>query len=192
MKFTPLFDGRLLRLTPLDIEKDAPVVASWTYDPEVVSHLKQGSVQPMNAFEVRKVMEEWKKAVEESGHTFVFGLRPLGEERILGFLHMAYIQWVHGAGQFRLVIGDAADWDLYANEALRMVLVYAFEELNLFRVKAHISEDNTAGYALYQEAGFYLEVRQRQAIYRDGRYLDQLHFGMLRPEWDMIRSQEVA
>ena len=137
-------------------------------------------------------MEEWKKAVEDSGHTFVFSLRPIGEERMMGFLHIAHIQWVHGAGQFGLVIGDAADWDLYAREALRMVLLYAFEELNLFRVKARISEDHTAAYALYQEAGFYLEVRQRQAIFREGRYLDRLHFGMLRPEWDMIRSQEVA
>lgn len=192
MKFTSLFDGRLLRLTPLDIEKDAPVVAGWTYDPDVVSHLRDGSVQPMTAFEVRKVMEEWKKAVEDSGHTFIFGLRPLGEERILGFLHMAYVQWVHGAGQFSLVIGDAADWDVYASEALRLVLAYAFDELNLFRVKARISEDHKAAYALYQEAGFYLEVRQRAAIFRDGRYLDSLHFGMLRPEWEMIRSQEVA
>ena len=64
--------------------------------------------------------------------------------------------------------------------------------MNLFRVTVRIPEDDTAAAGLLREAQFYLEVRQRQAIFRDGRYLDRLSFGMLRPEWEVFRSQEVA
>jgi RimJ/RimL family protein N-acetyltransferase len=192
MNHKNMYTGSLLRLTPLDIEKDAAVVAGWTYQPDVVSQLTHSRSHPMTNVEVKKVMEEWKKNAENSGHTFVFGLRPLQDERILGLFLMTYIQWVHGAGQFNLIIGDSQDWDAFSREALDLALNYAFDELNLFRVTVRISEDDQAAYALYQQTHFYLEVRQRQAIFRDGSYIDRLSFGMLRPEWELFRSQEVA
>jgi len=122
----------------------------------------------------------------------VMSLRPLSEERLLGLFWMTYVQWVHGAGQINLVIGDAQDWDAFASEALDLALNYAFDELNLFRVTVRIAEDDSPACNLYQQAQFYLEVRQRQAIFRDGRYIDRLTYGMLRPEWELFRSQEVA
>ena len=43
--------------------------------------------------------------------------------------------------------------------------------------------------ALYSSANFYLEVRQRQAVYHQGRYWDLLHYGLLRPEWAVYFQQ---
>ena len=169
MNYTPLYEGRTIRLTPIDIEKDATVIADWS-----------------------KVLENLKSASDNGGHTFFFALRPSQEERLVGFLRLVNIQWVHGAGLFSLVIGDEQDWKASANEALGLALNYAFDELNLFRVTVRIPEDDYLAVNLFRRAQFFLEVRQRQAIFRDGRYVDRLSFGLLRPEWDAYRLSEVA
>ena len=192
MNHTPLYEGRNIRLTPVDVDKDAPVIADWSCEPQIVSHIREGTVNPMTLFEVRKVLENWRNAAENSGHTFLFALRPLEEDRLVGFLRMAHVQWVHGAGFFNLVIGCDEDWKTFAREALGMALNYAFDELNLFRVTVRIAEDERLALDLFQQVKFYLEVRQRQAVYRDGRFLDRLSFGMLRPEWEAFRVLEVA
>lgn len=192
MKSKSLYSASLVALTPLDIEKDAPVVASWTYQPDVVAQMVYSRSNPMTTFEVRKVMENWKKDAENSGHTFVFGLRPLQEQRLVGLFWISYVQWIHGAGEINLMIGSSADWDAFSHEALNLALNYAFDELNLFRVGVRIAEDDQPASELYQQAHFCLEVRQRQQIFRDGRFIDQLVFGMLRSEWEISQTQEVA
>lgn len=192
MNHTPLYEGRTIRITPIDVEKDAPVIADWSYAPQIVSQIREGSVNPLTIYEVSKVLENWKTASENGGHTFFFALRPSQEDRLVGFLRLAHIQWVHGAGLFSLVIGNEQDWDAFAREALGMALNYAFDELNLFRVTVRVAEDERLAVSLFQQSQFYLEVRQRQAIYRDGRFLDRLSFGMLRPEWEAFRLSEVA
>jgi RimJ/RimL family protein N-acetyltransferase len=192
MNDTPLYEGRTIRLTPIDIEKDAPVIADWSYTPQVVSQIREGTANPMTLYEVGKVLETWRKAAEEGGHTFFFALRPSQEERLVGFLRLVNIQWVHGAGLFSLVIGDEHDWKTSAHEALGLALNYAFDELNLFRVTVRIPEDDYLAVNLFRRAQFFLEVRQRQAIFRDGHYIDRLSFGMLRPEWEAFRLAEVV
>jgi RimJ/RimL family protein N-acetyltransferase len=192
MKTLSLYAGKLLRLTPIYAEKDAPEAAQWTYQPEVAERFREGPANPMTVFEVRKVFENWVKEAEEGGRNFAFAFRPLVDERLIGFLRIAHVQWVHGAGLINLAIGSSGDWEPYAREALEMALNYAFDELNLFRVTMRVSEDDLALRELLSDANFTLEVRQRQAVFRGGQYFDRMAFGMLRPEWQVFHSMEVA
>ena len=64
-----------------------------------------------------------------------------------------------------------------------MVLRYAFEELNLYRITVETFEYNTGAQAFLEKHGFQCEVRRREAIYRDGRYWDALTYGILAEEW---------
>lgn len=192
MAHRQLFNGKNLRLTALDIEKDAPEVAVWTYDPDISGRLREGSAGPMLISEVRKVFEDWMKGMEDRRQPLVFALRRSQDDALIGLARILFVQWVHGAGQFELIITDAEAWREHAQDALEMVLNYSFGELNLFRVSTRIGEDDHRAKALYEESRFYLEVRQRQAIYRNGSYRDALFFGMLRPEWEAYRLPEVA
>ena len=192
MRSTPLYIGKTLRLTAINAEKDAPAAAVWTYQPEVAERFRDGPAVPMRPLEVRRIFEEWVKEAEDSGRNFVFAFRPCGDEDLLGFLRVAHVQWVHGAGFISMVLGSPAVWETYAAEALEMALNYAFEELNLFRVTLAVGEDEIAARSLLVESNFTLEVRQRQALYRGGKYLDHMLFGMLRPEWQVFHAMEVA
>jgi len=191
MKDHFIFESRELRLTPLQIEQDAPVMAQWSQDLEIARRLRSDRpARPLSVSEARKVFEVWLKEVETSNRNTLFALRPQEDDRLVGFLRIMGILWLHGTANFDLLLGNEEDRMRYADEALVLGLNYAFEELNLFRVSAQVPEYDVAGRALYDRARFTLEVRQRQAVFHEGRTWDRLQFGMLRPEWEVFYRRE--
>jgi RimJ/RimL family protein N-acetyltransferase len=191
----PLFESNTLRLTPIDLEKDSQVIASWTYDLEIARRLREEPARPMPAFEVKKVYEQWQKEAEEN-RQFLFAIRNNNSsdeaDNIIGVFRITYIAWVHGAAFLDLILGDPQHWLDHAQEALELALTYTFEELGLFRVTAVVAEHDQAANDLYEQARFTLEVRQRQSLYWNKRTWDKLFFGLLRPEWKMQKLAEAA
>jgi RimJ/RimL family protein N-acetyltransferase len=190
MNYHAMFESRDLRLTTIDLEKDPAVVAHWSEDLRLARRLRnEQPLRPLTDSEARKALDEWVKEVERANRCYFYALRPTGDERLVGYLRISEVLWVHGAATFELVIGSPEDWAAYAAEGLRLGLHYAFDELNLFRVAARVDEHDELSRELYTVAQFYLEVRQRQAVYYQGRYWDSLLYGMLRPEWFMAHQQ---
>lgn len=188
-----LFDGERICLTAIDHEKDPEIESRWTHDPEYLRMLSPEPAIPLSPGQVKKKYEKVEKESEESRRLFHFAIRTRARpdqegaevpERLIGFGEVYFIEWNHGAGMVRLAIGDPSDRSKgYGQEALRLLLRYAFSELNLFRLSAVIPEYNTVALHLFQEAGFVEEVRRREALHRDGRRWDLIHLGLLREEW---------
>jgi len=123
--------------------------------------------------------------MEESKNIFYFTVRTREEDRLLGFAVIRWIEWVHGTGWIHLGIGEPKNWRKgFGTEVLDLVLEYAFNELNLFRLGAEIAEYNQGAKRLFEKAGFIEEVRRRQALSRDGRRWDLLLYGLLCQEWE--------
>lgn len=191
MKHLPLFESQEIRLTPVDAEKDAQAIASWTNELDTAAQLRENQpTRPMAVIEIRKLTERWQKDTEESNRQFLFAIRKretqnAENDEVIGVLRIKHIEWVHGAAYLDLIIGDTDNWQRYAREALDLGLRYAFDELSLFRVTAVIAEHNQPASDLFENANFTLEVRQRQAVYWNKRAWDKLYFGLLRPEWKL-------
>lgn len=83
-----------------------------------------------------------------------------------------------------LDIGEKEFWGKgYGTEALRMLLDYAFLELNLHRVSLCVFSFNTKAVKLYEKLGFQREGVLRQALFRAGEWHDILQMGMLQAEY---------
>jgi len=183
-----LFEGEKIRLTALDVEKDAEVVARWTLDPDYGRLTSSKPARPLSPMQVKKAMEEQVKEAREKRHRFDFAIRlkaaTRADERLLGLVTIEGIEWTHRHGWLSLSIGAAADRGMgYGGEALKLIVRYAFHELNLYRLNAIGYEDNARGLAFLQRRGFEIEVRRREAIYRAGRRWDEVRLGLLREEW---------
>lgn len=72
----------------------------------------------------------------------------------------------------------------YGSETMRLVMAYGFMQLDLNRQFLKVFAYNHAAIRLYQKLGFQLEATEREALYRDGVYYDQLYMGLLRAEWE--------
>jgi len=70
----------------------------------------------------------------------------------------------------------------YTLDAVRTLLDFAFEELNLHRVEASCLPENAASQGLLEQAGFRLEGRLRRYLRIDGEWRDHLFFGLLQGE----------
>ena len=51
-----------------------------------------------------------------------------------------------------------------------------------------VFEFNERAIRSYLKAGFQIEGRARQAIFRDGRFWDEIHMSVLSDEWEKLRG----
>ncbi len=83
-------------------------------------------------------------------------------------------------------MGDHARADRgrgYASETIRLLLHYAFVDLNLTRVELSYMAGNERAGSVYKKLGFVEEGRLRQKRYRDGKLTDEVIMSVLRSEW---------
>lgn len=179
-----LFEGNLIRLAPIDHEKDPPVEARWTHDPYYLRMLDPKPACPLSPEGVKKKYKKIEKEIEEEKNLFYFTIRAIEDDRLLGFTSLDGREWANGNGWLRLAIGEATDRRKgFGTEALQLLLGYAFSELNLFRLSASVPEYNLAALRISEKAGFVEEVRRRKALNRNGRRWDLLHLGLLQEDW---------
>lgn len=71
----------------------------------------------------------------------------------------------------------------YGQEALRLLVDFAFRHHNMHRVALEALADDPRAVGCYRKVGFVEEGRLRQRDWRDGEYHDVLIMGILDEEW---------
>jgi len=73
----------------------------------------------------------------------------------------------------------------YATEAVKLMLKYAFEYLNLNKVWARVFETNKASQRVLEKKGFKLVGRLRKHVYTpEIGFVDMLYYDLLKEEWE--------
>jgi RimJ/RimL family protein N-acetyltransferase len=179
-----LFRGQLVRLGSESPEAWAKAFSRWARDVEYMRLLDSDPARLRSEKTIREWME--KELLERKEWTaYFFAIRTLKEDQLIGFVGLNSIQWHHGDAWVGIGIGEREYWGKgYGTDAMRLILRYAFTELNLYRVSLGVFEYNPRALRSYQKAGFVVEGRVRQALLRDGRRWDWIVMGILREEWE--------
>jgi RimJ/RimL family protein N-acetyltransferase len=186
---TALFNGGLIRLGPINHEKDPEIESRWTHDSSFMRMMYVQTMRPLSVFQVKKQYEDLEKRADENRHSIPFRIRAREDDRLVGLAEFHWIEWSHGMAGIRLGIGAPDDRRKgYGREALNLLLRFAFNELNLVRLTAVFAEYNEAALHLFTGAGFTREVVRREAVNRDGRHWNLLHYGLLANEWRKRQS----
>jgi RimJ/RimL family protein N-acetyltransferase len=182
---TQLLQGKLVRLVAANADKDAEQMAQWSRDSE---YMRQLDTDPARPHSVKRTKEDIQKWMEnESPHDFGFMIRTLADDKLIGFIGLDGVQWTHGNTFVGIGIGEKEYRGKgYGTDALRVILHYAFTELNLHRVSLNVFEYNPRAIRSYEKAGFVVEGRQRQLLNREGRRWDLVYMGILREEWKRL------
>jgi RimJ/RimL family protein N-acetyltransferase len=72
----------------------------------------------------------------------------------------------------------------YGQDAVRVLVDYAFTHLNMNRVALEVLADDERAVGAYKKAGFVEEGRMREYSWVNGRYEDALVMSILRSEWE--------
>ena len=178
--------GKLVVLRPVQ-RSDITYFLKWFNDPEVIQYL--GLYLPMTEMAEEKYIEN---IAGQSGTNVIFVIEAIEKEKLtpIGTVGLHQIHVKDHRGTFGISIGEKDYWSKgYGTETARLVIRYGFEELNLHRISSGAISFNERSIALHLKVGFKEEGRQREAMYRKGRYYDQVKFGILREDWD--KSQEI-
>ncbi|HEX3327282.1 MAG TPA: GNAT family protein [Actinomycetota bacterium] len=90
-----------------------------------------------------------------------------------------------------VAIGDKARWGQgYGRDAVNTLLDYAFVHRNAHKVWLEVADDNERAIRSYRSCGFIQEGRVRETAWRDGHHVDELVMGILRREWEELRTRE--
>ena len=182
---TQLFEGQDIRLAPIDHDAHPAIESGWTHDAVFMHLMWMTPVRPLSPALVKKEYESIEKKIETDRNLYYFAICTRTDDRLVGKAILQRLDWTNGQGWIRLGIGAAEDRRRgLGSQALRLLLHFAFAELNLYRVSALVPEYNEAAVHMLHRFGFMEEVRRRQAVERDGRRRDLLTFGLLRPEWE--------
>jgi RimJ/RimL family protein N-acetyltransferase len=93
---------------------------------------------------------------------------------------------------FWIVIGDKDYWSKgFGTEAARLIIRYGFEQLNLHRISSYVYSFNERSLRLHSNVGFTEESRQREASFKNGKYYDNVNFGILKEEWLKLKNGKI-
>jgi RimJ/RimL family protein N-acetyltransferase len=179
-----LFQGTLVRIAAL-VEEDAAVMVPWSEDPVYLRLQDSNAARPQSA---ALIAADIRKLAGDTG-SLTYGIRTLAEDRLIGTVGLWEIEWSNAVASLSIGIGHRDDWGKgYGSDALRLILAYAFRELNLHRLTLTVLAYNERAIRLYERSGFQREGVLREFGQRDGRRYDMYVYGLLRPEWQAHRQ----
>jgi RimJ/RimL family protein N-acetyltransferase len=182
-----LFQGKRVRLTAENAQTLAEAMSKWNRDSEFHRLLDSGAARVFSVKSTKDWLEKDLEKVEPE--LFFFAIRTLDEDRLIGFIGLDGIQWTHGDTFVFIALGERAYWgQSYGTDAMRVILRYAFIELNLHRVSLDVFEYNPRAMKSYEKAGFAYEGRMRRMLQRDGKRWDMVFMGIKREEWEKMNG----
>ena len=108
---------------------------------------------------------------------------PQPQGRYIGQITIFGIDPDHRHARLRMGIYDRRFWSLgYSREAVRRSLQHTFDDLNLHRVALRVAAYNVRAIRSYESCGFVVEGRERESLWLDNRWWDDLWMGILDPE----------
>lgn len=181
---TQLFAGESIRLTALEPEADAAIMAGWYASRDFAHHVTRGPGRPLSVAQIRARLTREARESREKQRRFAFGVRLNADDRLIGVVGLEDILWNHGEARLVLAIGAATDRRKgHGAAALALILRWAFTELNLYRVWLDVGGDNAASVRFFERHGFVIEIRRREALLRAGKRFDVLRLSLLLEEW---------
>ena len=166
---------------------DLPDYVKWFADMEFQRFLNPGIVFPFSA-EDEEDWYEIQRKERQQGKSYSFAIRLKDGATHVGGCGLMRINWQARSAMAGINIGARENWGKgYGTDAMRVLLRYAFMELNMNRVGLEVFSYNPRAIRSYEKCGFREEGRVREAIFRDGVYFDKILMGILRREWEEAR-----
>jgi RimJ/RimL family protein N-acetyltransferase len=156
----------------------------WYADPEI-ARLARYQATPMRPEEI----ERFFTARVVGPNALAMAVHEKTTNRLVGTCAFSQLDGENGSALYHITIGEKELWGRgYGTEATELMLGHAFGNLGLHRVSLAVFAFNERAIRSYRKVGFVVEGRAREAIFRDGRFWDEISMSILEPEWRALHS----
>jgi RimJ/RimL family protein N-acetyltransferase len=147
----------------------------WLNDPEVTKFTK--GFYP----NTRESQEQYFESILSSKTDVVLAIMDRRTHSHLGNVGLHGIDYIHRTAQFGVMIGEKSAWGRGTGSKVWSLMVeYGFTVLNLHKITATVLDGNDASLKGALKAGFQIEGRQIEQVFKYGMYVDLIQLGILR------------
>jgi RimJ/RimL family protein N-acetyltransferase len=151
----------------------------WYADPEVV-RLTRYQDSPMRPDEI----ERFFAARALGADSLAMAIHVQATDLLVGTCALSQLDADNGSALFHITIGEKEAWGHgFGTEATRLMIDHAFGGLGLHRVGLTVFSFNERAIRSYRSVGFVVEGRAREAIWREGRWWDEIAMSILASDW---------
>jgi len=177
MRYFKKIIGEKIYLSPIN-KDDVEIYTKWVNDSEITGYIGL-TRRVISVSGEQKVLEELSK-----GYTFAI---VKNDDTLIGNIGLFDIENIDRKATLGLFIGDAENRGKgYGAEALRLIIGYGFNTLNLHNIMLLVHSDNERGLACYKKVGFKEFGRRRESVFKNGQYFDEIYMEVLASEFANI------
>ena len=177
MRFFRKIVGKRLYLSPFDAE-DSEIHSKWAkwMNNSIIADTYGGHHFNVTVASAKKFVAELE------GIRFDIVLSD--GDVLIGHISLHNIDHFNRHAFLGIVIGEDEHHNKgYGTEAVRLILEYGFNSLNLHNIMLSVHDDNFAGIACYRKVGFKECGRRREWIFKNGKYMDVIYMDILENEF---------
>ena len=180
-------EGETIDLVPLNVE-NIKLYAKWENNPKVRIYAR--NIIPRTIEDMKKYLEPSERQSRRSPKNEVsFEIWHKKDKKIIGFGEVSDINWYNQQAYLGLLIGEPDYWgQKIGEEATRLLVEYAFNELNIFKLKASILVVNKGSWRCAEKNGFTRVATFKKDMYVNGEYLDNYVYSLLKEDWLKLRK----
>lgn len=146
----PFIEGEMIDLVVPNL-KWVELACRWENDPEVRHYSR--NAWPLTMEQIKKQFEPATEEGIKDRITFIIYHKQ--DKRPIGYLGLKNISWLNRNAEIWWTVGERDYWGMgIVVEAAKLVLKYAFTELNLHKIYAIILSPNTRSLRVAEKLGF--------------------------------------
>jgi len=177
MRYFKKIVGERLYLSPVDSE-DVEIYAEWMNDLETTINLTTAP-KVISLDKEREVLAEMTKG----GCNFAIVRDE--DDALLGNCGLLGVDQLQRTAELGIFIGEKEERGKgYGTEALRLLLDYAFNLLNLHSIYLRVRSFNEPAVRSYEKVGFKIIGRRRECVLICGEYYDEIYMDILDHEFE--------
>lgn len=174
-----LFESSRIRLRKMTKE-DTELYHKWRNDLEVM----QSTSPSLDIYPLEATKEFVENVMLGSHAAKSYIMVERENETPIGVLSLINIDFKNRNTECIIDIGEKEYWGKgYGKEGLKLLLDFAFYEMNLHRVSLKVFSFNERAIRLYTKIGFQKEGVSRQSLFRNGQWYDVIHMGLLQDDY---------
>ncbi len=177
MKYFKKLVGERIYLSPVSME-DAEKYVEWFCDFKMTDGIgKSGNIMTVEA------EREWIEKTLKN-NDLNFAIVNLENDELIGNCGIENVSHQDRIGTVGIFIGDENNRSNgYGTEALKLLLDYGFNYLNLNNIMLTVKSFNERAIKCYQKVGFKEFGRRRESYFLNGKYYDDVHMDILASEF---------
>lgn len=162
---------------------DVPIFTKWFNDPEIRPFLN--GYLPVTEDDEKGFLENIRK---NSTNIIFFVI--IVKQKVIGLMSLNSINWKDRTAISAAVIGEKEYWGKgYGTEAKMLLLDYAFNTLNLHKIRSLVIAYNKRSYSYSMKCGYKVEGRLKQQVFKNGKYQDEILLAVFKKDWQLAQKE---